>query len=110
MPAPRFPISLHLGQGQFNSFDNFWAVKSGALSAASILGVRAIDDHYPGDHALSTKVVTLKEWLFTARGVPLLRGKCGGRSRKIVETLEYQSEWTVYSRKVLDSGKEMALK
>lgn len=69
--SPKIP-DFPAWAGPLQFFDNFWAVKSGALPEDK-LGVRAIDD-YTLEITLYQPKYDLKEWLCTAQGVPLHKG------------------------------------
>ncbi|MCS7201969.1 MAG: peptide ABC transporter substrate-binding protein [Dictyoglomus sp.] len=68
--SPKIPdFPAWAGPHQF--IENFWAVKSGALSEDK-LGVKALDD-YTLEIRLSQPRYDMKEWLCVAQGVPLHR-------------------------------------
>lgn len=68
--SPKIP-DFPAWAGPIQYLENFWAVKSGALSEDK-LGVKALDD-YTLELRLSQPKYDMKEWLCVAQGVPLHR-------------------------------------
>ncbi|PMQ00772.1 MAG: peptide ABC transporter substrate-binding protein [Dictyoglomus sp. NZ13-RE01] len=68
--SPKIP-DLPAWAGPLQFFENFWAVKSGALPETE-LGVKALDD-YTLQIKLSQPRYDMKEWLCVAQGVPIHR-------------------------------------
>jgi len=68
--SPKIP-DLPAWAGPLQFFENFWAVKSGAVDPDK-LGVKALDD-YTLEIRLSTPRYDMKEWLCVAQAVPIHR-------------------------------------